>query len=144
MCDLDLSVVHIGEPASLSEFFQQQMWHGSNVVLSRLLREGAAGGLNALVFGLYMAVALVGVLAGGVLGLLGMGWGWAVAVVGCLLAVGAPMALAVRTAYYTGQWSRAPGYTVIYLAYGLARVATLWRGLWIIRKRPKGKLEVRG
>jgi cellulose synthase/poly-beta-1,6-N-acetylglucosamine synthase-like glycosyltransferase len=134
-CDGEITVAHIGEPATLGEFFHEQVWHASNAASMRLLKEGAWGGLNALIFGIYMGICLLAFAAGLMLGLLGRGR--TVAVVGLVLLLGGPFGLALRVALRTRRWSRVPGYAIIYFIYGFARLATLWRGFWITQKRPK-------
>jgi glycosyltransferase involved in cell wall biosynthesis len=134
-CDNDVSVAHMGEPATLRDFFQEQVWHASNGVSARLLKKGVWTGLNALLFGVYMAVGLLALLVGGIVGC--AGGGWTPALIGLVLTLGGPLGLALRAAAKTGHWGRVPGYAVLYLAYGLARAAALWPGLWITRKRAK-------
>ncbi len=135
VCDHDISVVHIGEPAALRDFFQEQMWHFSNALTFRFLMKGKRRGLNAVLFGLYMLAGLLCAGAGVVMGLLGRGW--FPALFGAALFASGPLLLAVRTVLKRGRWSRLPGYFVLYLAYGLARVVTFWPGFWLLRKSPK-------
>ena len=134
-CDLDISVAHIGEPATLREFLQEQMWHASNVASARLVKEGAWRRLNARTFGIYLCLCLWGLVVGLVVGLLG--GKWTLAILGAVLFFVAPVGLSLRTALRAGRWSRVPGYIILYLTFGLARVATLWPSFWVTRKRPK-------
>jgi len=114
-----LHVVHHGEPATLGEFYRQQLWHANRSSYVRIarrtgMRTGGRAPLFTLLFAGSLALfvaALVAALATGAAGyLLGM--------LPFLAVVTAP---AARTAFRGGRPGSVPALAALYAAYGLAR-----------------------
>ncbi len=117
-----LRVVHHGEPASLAEFFRQQLWH-ANRESYRRIREVTGGkvGGNAPRFTWLFLIALALLLAGPPTILAGLGAG----AVLLLPLPGLIGALALRTALRARDPTLFFPLAVLYTAYGIARVMDL-------------------
>lgn len=119
-----LRVIHHGEPATLRDFFRQQLWHANRRAYRKIahatrLRHGGHAPLYAAVFLVALSIAPVGVLGAA---LTGRRW-WAQAAL-------APVLLAAFVpALLTSLRARRPGMliplTVVYALYGTARALDL-------------------
>lgn len=117
-----LSVTHYGEPATLTAFFRQQLWH-ANREAYRLIyahRKDRKGGINAPLFTLaYLLVLLVGVTS------LIMGCVFSpVVLVGIAPVLLLPIFLALRTCGHKNLRFLLP-LGLLYSLYGCARVEDL-------------------
>lgn len=118
-----LSVVHLGTPQTLADFFKRERWHGRHVikVFMRDVRELA--NIRAVLFSVYclsLAILFVSGLVGIALGrqatLAWMSLG--------ALAIGA-MFLSVLSTLRSQRWSEAASLTVLFLTWGVARATSL-------------------
>ncbi len=118
----DLEVTHLGEPATLRQYFRQQLWHANRRAYAGILKSsGGRAGANAIFFTLSFLISLL--LAIGSVVLAGLLTPWALLGVLPLLAVTAiPAALIADRA--RSPWLF-PQLCVLYFLYGLARSADL-------------------
>ena len=113
-----LTVFHHGEPATLGDYFRQQLWHANRGSYRRIaqqtgLRQGANAPLFTVLFLLSLLAGLAGLVLGGLLhpALLLLCLPWPTLVV----------LPALRTAWRTGKLSKTLPLSALYAAYGLAR-----------------------
>ena len=130
----ELRVVHHGEPATLREFFRQQLWHANRRSYARIVsvRGGRAGG-NAVIFSCAFLGAAALAIAGFVVAAATRRAEW--------LALLVPLAsIVLLPAAFMAWKSRRPRLvvplSVLYGAYGLARALDL-AGLF--RSKPSWK-----
>jgi hypothetical protein len=118
-----LRAVHYGEPATLTAFFRQQLWHANWRSYRKIVKKtGARVGGNAPLFTLAFGAALVSFLAGCVSAAT-RGPGWA-----ALLIVPLPVVLllpAAVIAWRAGKPAVCIPLAVLYSAYGTARLLDL-------------------
>ncbi len=112
----ELKVVHHGEPATLGQFFRQQLWHANRTSFRQVLRRsGGRIGANAIVFtgafALCLLIALIGICARAF---------WMATPLALLL-----LAPAVTIALRARQPGLALPLAILYAAYGAARVLDL-------------------
>jgi glycosyltransferase involved in cell wall biosynthesis len=116
-----LKAVHLGEPATLRQFFKQQLWHANRKAYRTIMeKSGMRTGGNAPLFTAIFAV----LLAAAVVGLAGA-WAWPAA---AFLAAPLPLlllALATKMCARARRLERIPALAVLYSAYGLARTLDL-------------------
>ena len=120
-----ISVIHLGTAQTLSAFYRKQRWHGSHVARVFLRDVVHSGNRNAVLFALYMLIAL-SAASGGAL--------WAtfggppsvpvIAVIALLLP---PLMLAASRAGGNRQWNHFVPLALLYLTYGIARAQALLR-----------------
>jgi glycosyltransferase involved in cell wall biosynthesis len=119
-----LHVVHYGEPATLADFFRQQLWHANRASYQRIMKKtgGRIGG-NAPVFTAVFAVSLALFFAGLALTPFGEpGWPLLLILPAALLA---PALLIARRAR---DFTLCFPLVALYTAYGLARTMDLVGG----------------
>lgn len=112
-----LKSVHLGEPATLRQFFKQQLWHANRKAYQTILaKSGMKTGGNAPLFtALFMGASLLALAS------LALAVWHPLAAIGAL---GLPlflMALAARTCMRAKRPARIPALAVLYGAYGIAR-----------------------
>jgi glycosyltransferase involved in cell wall biosynthesis len=118
-----LSVIHLGNPQTLPEFFRRERWHGRHVlkVFLRNIRELQNG--RAVLFAVFTLAVMGTTFAGVAAAIFGRGplliWSPGVA----LLA--ASFLLSVGYARGSHSWDRVPALTVLFLAWGLARAIAM-------------------
>jgi GT2 family glycosyltransferase len=119
----ELKVVHRGEPATLLQFFRQQIWHANRRSYRHILKaSGGKVGGNAPKFAAAFLAATV-LAAGGLTASLVTGhWSPVTAVLPLAAVVVLP---AARLCLRARQWHHLPGLCVLYAAYGVARVYDL-------------------
>lgn len=113
-----LRVTHLGEPATLRQYFRQQLWHANRKAYGTILKSsGGKSGANAIFFSLFFLCALL-------LAALGLGLAvwlspWALLLLAPLVLVAAaPAALIADRAHSPALFFRL---TVLYFLYGFAR-----------------------
>lgn len=118
-----LRVVHHGEPATLSEFFRQQLWHANRRSYRRIVKEtGARTGGNVIYFTL--AYCLTGLIAAGGLLLAAVSGHvmWGLLTLFWILVLAGP---AIVVAARAGAPKLIPALMILYAIYGFARVLDL-------------------
>lgn len=115
-----LRVVHHGEPATLSAFYRQQKWHANRSAYKKIAaRSGGRFGANAplftLVFGINLGMACAGILCA-------VFFGSALFALGVLPWIATVTAPATRTARRARHLEAAPLLSLLYAAYGFARL----------------------
>jgi len=118
-----LSVVHLGTPQTLEGFYRKQSWHGVNVHRVFLRDVFHSKSRKAMLFAVYMLIAVVVAIAGACAGAVSGNAALALAGAGVLL-IG-PSALALLACGERKNWSQLLPLTVLYGAYGLARAMCL-------------------
>ncbi len=118
-----LSVVHLGTPQTLEGFYRKQSWHGVNVHRVFLRDILHSKSRKALLFAVYMLLALALCVAS-VPALVILGnLGYLAAAAGVLLL--GPLALALLACIERKKWNYLPSLTALYTAYGVARAMCL-------------------
>lgn len=113
--------IHRGEPKSLRDFFNQQVWH-CNTSVWKLLASSARSrkvGQNAYKYGIYQIFTLLLTVFSIPVAIL-FHQGYLPWLFLCLYAL-PPIAFATRACFATGDFPCFPGLAVLYSAYGLAR-----------------------
>ena len=117
-----LRVTHLGEPATLRQYFRQQLWHANRKAYGTILKSsGGKSGANAIFFSLAFLGALLLVPLGAVLALFYSPWCWFFLAPLVLVTV-APAALIADRANSPVLFLRL---IVLYFLYGLARAVDL-------------------
>ncbi len=128
-----MQVVHLGEPATLSEFYRQQLWHANHQAYGAVEADGrqVRNGRNPQLFSL-------GFLVGAVLLAVGVLAAWRRRRAEWLMAAAVPLSMVVGLPSAMTAWRRrdlrlvAP-LAVLYAAYGAARSVDLLGGANRIR-----------
>jgi cellulose synthase/poly-beta-1,6-N-acetylglucosamine synthase-like glycosyltransferase len=117
-----LRVTHLGEPATLLQYYRQQLWHANRKAYGTILKSsGGKTGANAIFFSIAFLASLMLAAAGLLLGLLLSPW--AFLLLAPLAAVTAlPALLIADRANSPVLFFRL---TVLYFLYGLARSVDL-------------------
>lgn len=123
--DLRVTNTHHGEPATLLSFFRKEFWRGSSGLRAFFAQGLPLAELPTLLYPIYHLVAVLGLLAGVV-------WAfWLGSPTVVLAAIGILMlpstVMAMKTSWQIGEWRATMPLVVLYLAYGLARAAALFR-----------------
>ncbi|MBP7828582.1 MAG: glycosyltransferase [Kiritimatiellae bacterium] len=116
-----LRVMHHGEPATLKDFYRQQLWHANRLSYARISGSGQAAGGNAPRFARLFAAALLLLALAVPAGLFWHPAGW-------LLALPLPILVAGPAAWTCRKGGRFRPFLplcALYLAYGLARALDL-------------------
>jgi len=116
-------VVHLGTPQTLEGFYRKQSWHGVNVHRVFLRDVFHSKSRKAMLFAVYMLIAVVAAIAGACAGAVSGNAAPALAGVGVLLL--GPSVLALLACGERQNWSQLLPLTVLYAAYGLARAMCL-------------------
>jgi glycosyltransferase involved in cell wall biosynthesis len=116
-----LKAVHLGEPATLRQFFKQQLWHANRKAYRTIMaKSGMKTGGNAPLFtGVFLALAAIA-MAGAAAAF--------ARPAAALFTVPLPLfllALSARTCARARRPGRIPALAVLYGAYGLARALDL-------------------
>jgi glycosyltransferase involved in cell wall biosynthesis len=120
----ELRVHHLGEPATLRDFFRQQCWHANRSSYKKIMAEsgGRVGGnaprFTALYLG-FLVLAIVGVIASLIMGHTAM------AAIHVLPWLGLILVPSARTAFRAKQPSAWPALAILYATYGWARTLDL-------------------
>lgn len=133
-----LSVVHLGTPRTLEEFYKKQSWHGievRRVFLRDILHSKSR---KVMLFAVYSLIGLVAVITGLAAGAISGNIVAALAGVAVFLA--GPLALALHACLKRKRWLILLPLVVLYAAYGLARALCLL-GVGGLRK-PRGSAYV--
>jgi cellulose synthase/poly-beta-1,6-N-acetylglucosamine synthase-like glycosyltransferase len=117
-----LRVTHLGEPATLRQYFRQQLWHANRKAYGTILKSaGGKAGANAIFFSLFFLASL-GLAALGLALALPLS-PWALLLLAPLVLVTAiPAALIADRAHSPALFFRL---TVLYFLYGIARSVDL-------------------
>lgn len=118
----DLEVTHLGEPATLRQYFRQQLWHANRRAYAGILKSsGGRAGANAIFFTLSFLLALFAALVSVALAFAVSPW--------ALLGVIPLLAVTAIPAALIADRARSPlllpQLCVLYFLYGLARSADL-------------------
>lgn len=116
-----LRVVHHGEPATLKDFFRQQLWHANRLSYARIFRSEQSAGRHAPLFTLLFAIGLLLLMLAVPAGVWGHPAGWLLALPLALLPAGPAATLCFRAR----RLRFFPALCVLYFAYGLARAVDL-------------------
>lgn len=119
----ELKVVHHGEPATMRQFFKQQLWHANRRSYQHIVRlSGGKIGGNApkfaILFFLCADLAVIGLAAAAIF----RSW-WPLLL--CLPMAGVVAGPAFLMCLKGGGWKHFPMLAVIYAAYGVARTIDL-------------------
>ncbi len=119
----DLQVVHHGDPATLREFFRQQLWHANRRSYGAILARGVASpGSHAPVFSALFLGAMAGLLLAPVLAWARhAAWPWLMALPLVALVTGPALLMGWRGR----SLAQVPALCVLYLVYGVARAVDL-------------------
>ena len=114
-----LVVTHLGEPATLQDYYRQQLWHANRRAYARILKtSGGKRGANAIYFTLAFLASLF-LLVAGVLAAVIFGSWWpllaGIPLLGVACAPAALISLRARS------FLLFPRLSVLYFLYGLAR-----------------------
>jgi glycosyltransferase involved in cell wall biosynthesis len=118
-----LSVVHLGTPQSLAGFYRKQSWHGVNVHKVFLRDMLHSTSRKAMLFAVYMLIALITAVAGACAGF--VSGRMLEALAGAALLLAGPLALALAAGAERKRWNKILPRVVLYAAYGLARARCL-------------------
>jgi len=118
-----LSVVHLGTPQTLEGFYRKQLWHGINVGKVFLRDVFRSESRRAMLFAVYMLIAVATALGGACAGALS--GRAAVTLAGLAMPLMGPFALALRACLERKKWRHLLPLTVLFGAYGLARAMCL-------------------
>jgi len=118
-----LSVVHLGTPQTLAGFYRKQSWHGVNVHRIFLRDIFHSKSRKALLFAVYMLIALLTLIAGAGAGF--MAGSVVDALAGAAVLLIGPMVLALIASGERKRWNQLLPLMVLYGAYGLARALCL-------------------
>ena len=114
-----LVVTHLGEPATLQDYYRQQLWHANRRAYATILKSsGGKRGANAIYFTLAFLGCLFLAVAGLLAALIFLSWWPLLLLLPLLLVTAAPallIALRARSALLI------PRLSVLYFLYGLAR-----------------------
>lgn len=118
-----LRVIHHGEPATLGEFYRQQLWHANRDSYRKIVRESGAkvGGHAPLFAALFLAGLILLAAGAATAAVLGRAWPVALALP-LLLTVGLPAGTTAARAKSVGLFLPL---CLIYALYGLARALDL-------------------
>jgi len=117
-----LRVTHLGEPATLSQYFRQQLWHANRRAYATILRtSGGKSGANAIFFSIAFLVSFLLALAAIALAVWVSPWA---------LLLGLPLLLVtIAPAAFIADRAKSPALffrlCVLYFLYGLARAVDL-------------------
>jgi GT2 family glycosyltransferase len=118
-----ISVIHLGNPQTLPDFFRRERWHGRHVLKVFLRNIGELQNCRAVLFAVFTLAAAAATIAGVAGALNGGGpfliWSPSLAL------VAASFLLSVWYAVGSRTWDRVPALTVLFLAWGLARAAAM-------------------
>jgi glycosyltransferase involved in cell wall biosynthesis len=118
-----LSAIHLGTPQTLGSFYRKQSWHGVNVHRVFLRDMLHSKSRKAMLFAVYMLIAIImaiaGILAGVVSG------NMAEALLSPFVLLIGPLTLALLAGLERKSWRHLVPLTVLYAAYGLARAMCL-------------------
>ena len=112
----NLSVVHLKNPKTLIEFMKKECWRGRGVWQNFLSQLPAIRLNKALIFTFYTLLCLAVILAGLFMNVRISGFA-------CLALVAPSILMAFKTVSPKGKWSYLPALTLLYVLYGIARVA---------------------
>lgn len=119
----ELKMVHRGEPATLGQFFRQQIWHANRRSYQHILKtSGGKIGGNAPKFAAVFLACLVLALSG-IIASLATGSCWALLL--ALPLIGVSTLPALRLCAKAGNWQYVFSLSILYAAYGLARAYDL-------------------
>ena len=117
-----LRVTHLGEPATLRQYYRQQLWHANRKAYGTILKSsGGKSGANAIFFSLAFLGALLLVPPGVVLALFYSPWCWFF-LAPLVLVTAVPAALIADRAHSPLLFLRL---CILYFLYGLARSVDL-------------------
>jgi len=121
--DPQLSVIHLGTPQTLSQFFKREVWHGESVFWVFLRGLPKVKNFKAVSYGLFYVFSFVAIPISLMFYLMG---GQSLPVVFfSTLFLFAPLLLALRTVARTKKVGYFLKLTVIYLVYGVARAVSI-------------------
>lgn len=118
-----LSSVHLGTPQTLEGFYRKQSWHGVNVHKVFLRDILHSRSRKAMLFAVYMLIAIAGAIAGACAA--AVNGSAATALAGCAVVLAGPSALAALACRERKNWGQLLPLIVLYAAYGLARALCL-------------------
>jgi GT2 family glycosyltransferase len=123
--DLGVANVHYGEPATLLRFFKKEFWRGSSGLRAFVAQGMPWAEMPTLLYPIYHLIAAAGLLAA-------LAWSIVNAeplpVLSALLLLALPgLALATKTSWQLREWSAFGPLVALYVTYGLARAAALFR-----------------
>ncbi len=117
-----LRVTHLGEPATLSDYFRQQLWHANRKAYGTILRNArGTSGANAILYSFAFLIALALAITGIVSGLVWTPMAFLL-LAPLVFVVALPAALIADRAKSPALFLRL---VVLYFLYGLARATDL-------------------
>lgn len=133
-----LYVTHLGEPATLSQYFRQQLWHANRKAYATILKSsGGKRGANAIFFSLLFVAGAGLALGGGIAAVVLRSPIWLLAILPLLAVTGMPALVIAARARSVTLFFRL---CVLYFLYGSARAIDL---LGLSPRKPSWKSPVR-
>ncbi|MDR0993857.1 MAG: glycosyltransferase [Verrucomicrobiota bacterium] len=118
-----LNVIHLGEPATLSQYFRQQLWHANRKAYATILKSGGGkNGANAVFFSFAFLAGLIFAIVGLLLALLRWNAGFLLLLLPLAIVTLLPAAWISRRARSFRLFCRL---CILYFLYGLARAIDL-------------------
>ena len=121
----ELSVVHLGTPQTLMEFYRKHHWHGTSVATVFFRSIGQMQNLLPVAYAFYTLLCLAGIFAG--LGIELFRGTSMLLRLSLLLLFAAPLSLAISKNRESGSFASIIPKTVLHLTFGVARALALVR-----------------
>ena len=137
LSDPRLSVIHLGTPQTLSQFFKREVWHGRSVFGVFLRGLPKLKNLKAVSYGLFYVFSFIAIPIS-LVSCFSIGY-YSPILFLLVLFLLAPLSLAVKTTVRTKRTGSLLKLTVIYLIYGVARaISILHLKSWVslLKQRP--------
>jgi len=119
----EISVCHLGTPQTLLDFYRKQRWHGRHVFRVFLQGLPRLHNFKSVAYACSVLLCIVGVIAG--ISLAAFGMSRAVLLISAASLIGLPALFGAGSVWRRKAWPDLPGLTVLFLVFGLARVACL-------------------
>lgn len=123
--DLSIANIHHGEPRNLSGFFWKEYWRGSSGLRAFFTHGMPLHELPSLAFPVFHLLAALGLIVAAVATILTLQPVWLLAATGIVIFPG--LLLAMKTCWQLRQPTILPPLAALYLTYGLARAAALFK-----------------
>lgn len=119
--DGKISSIHLDPPKTLSEFYRKEIWHGREMVKTFSNTDRKVS--RAFMYAIFYLTCLIGILIGTIMGFIFRNY--SVLVISVLTFLLTPLFLAIKTTGHSKSYRYLFPLGVLYMAYGIARVACL-------------------